>query len=205
MHLNSATLLEANQLSCRRLWTNLSFVLPAGGLLQISGDNGSGKTSLIKILCGLMPPHNGQVLWQQQNIAANGEEYCADLIYIGHKNGIKDDLTPLENLQFAAALHTGKPLHSPKKALSTVGIDARRQLCRHLSAGQKRRTALARLLLNRARLWFLDEPLSALDVAGQQILAQLLGAHLSGGGGAILATHQPVGVAATQTLRLCAP
>ena len=92
-----------------------------------------------------------------------------------------------------------------QKALSTVGIDTRRQLCRHLSAGQKRRTALARLLLNRARLWFLDEPLSALDVAGQQILAQILGAHLSGGGGAILATHQPVGIAATQTLRLCAP
>lgn len=186
-------LLEAKNLYLKRLWTNLSFVVRAGSMLQIVGDNGAGKTSLIKILCGLLAPDRGRVLWRRQNIRQAAEDYCADLIYIGHKDALNGELTPLENLRFAAALHNSTPAVSPARSLAQFGLAGDDGLCRELSAGQRRRTTLARLLLNHARLWFLDEPLTALDAAGRRILGDLVAAHLSAGGAVVMATHQPPG------------
>ena len=201
-----SVLLEAKNLCLRRLWSNLSFTLRAGGMLQIVGDNGAGKTSLIKILCGLLMPDRGRVLWQRQNIRQAAEDYHADLIYVGHKDGLRGELTPLENLHFAAALHNSALATSPAHSLAQFGLAGGDTLCRELSAGQRRRTALARLLLNRARLWFLDEPLTALDAAGRRTLGGLAAAHLAAGGAVVMATHQPPGwMMESQILRLQRP
>ncbi|MGI9296613.1 MAG: cytochrome c biogenesis heme-transporting ATPase CcmA [Gammaproteobacteria bacterium] len=194
--------MEAKHLSLERLWTNLSFVLRPGGMLQITGANGAGKSSLLAVLCGLAAPDRGEVSWRRQNIRDAAEDYFSDLIYVGHKNGIKEDMTPLENLRVVAAFRCGAPLFSPERALEKTGLSGVRALCRHLSAGQKRRAALARLLLHRAALWFLDEPRAGLDADGRRVLDDIVAAHLSTGGVAVTATHHPDAVAGAQILRL---
>ncbi|MGU9952283.1 MAG: cytochrome c biogenesis heme-transporting ATPase CcmA [Gammaproteobacteria bacterium WSBS_2016_MAG_OTU1] len=201
---DETALLEAKNLSIKQLWTEVSFAVQTGAALQITGANGAGKTSLLRVLCGLMPPDKGAVFWQKQNIRRAGVDYFADLIYVGHKNGIKDDLTPLENLQLAAALHNSPPAISPAAALAKVGLDiSGEKWCRYLSAGQQRRVALARLLLNRARLWMLDEPLVCLDDDGRQILGEMVAAHVANGGSAIMTSHQtPAWQVPLQTLSL---
>ena len=198
-----APLLEVNDLGCGRLWARLSFVLRAGGMLQITGANGAGKTTLIRVLCGLANPDCGEVLWRRQNIFAAADDYRADLLYVGHRDGIKNELTPMENLSFAAALHDSPPLMTPQAALQKVGIQNGDKPCGQLSAGQKRRTALARLLINRATIWFLDEPLTALDDDGREMLGGLVSAHLADGGAAVVATHQQLPEwSSAQTMRL---
>ncbi|MBE8159058.1 MAG: cytochrome c biogenesis heme-transporting ATPase CcmA [Betaproteobacteria bacterium] len=200
---DDAPLLEAKNISLARLWAGVSFALRGGEMLHITGKNGAGKTSMLKILCGLAAPDGGEVLWRQKNIRRAAEEYCADLAYIGHKDGVKDDCTPLENLRFAAAMQCADAALAPAEALEKIGLLETGKLCRQLSAGQKRRTALARLLISRARLWFLDEPLSALDDSARQILGEIAAAHLAGGGGIVVATHQETDWAgAAKTLRL---
>lgn len=199
---DGAPLLEAKNLSLERLWTNLSFALHPGGLLQITGDNGAGKSSLLAVLCGLVAPSRGEVSWRRRNIRAAAEDYFADMVYIGHKNGIKDALTPLENLRIAAALRCGAPLLPPHRALEKIGFAEADKLCSQLSAGQKRRVALARLLLNCATLWFLDEPYAGLDSDGRLALDEILAAHLSAGGVAVMATHHPEARPSAQILRL---
>lgn len=186
-------LLQAENLSLETLWTNLSFTLLPGCLLQITGANGAGKSSLLKTLCGLIAPDGGTVFWRKQNIDDAADSYRADLLYVGHKNGIKDALTPLENLQYAASLQDNPPLLSPQEALTTTRLSAHafEELCARLSAGQKRRVALARLLLHRAGLWFLDEPAAGLDDAGRELLGQMVREHLSSGGAVVAAVHQP--------------
>lgn len=198
---NGAPVLEAQNLSLERLWQNLSFAVRPGEMLQITGANGAGKSSLLRTLCGFVSSDGGEVRWRRQNIADAAEEYHADLIYVGHKNGIKEELTPLENLRFAAAMRCGAPFLSPARALEKIGLADVAAPCRRLSAGQKRRVALARLLLHRAALWFLDEPAAALDEDGGAILQSVTAAHLAAGGAAIVATHQPTADAA-KTLRL---
>ncbi|WP_153115963.1 cytochrome c biogenesis heme-transporting ATPase CcmA [Rhodocyclus tenuis] len=195
-------MLEASNLECvrgeRRLFAGVGFRLDAGELLSLQGANGSGKTSLLRMLCGLTAPAAGEIRWRGQATAKLGGEFRAELCYLGHHNAIKEELTPLENLLTSARL-AGEPLAEDNAldALETVGLAGREDLaCRYLSQGQKRRVALARLVHERRALWILDEPYVALDVAAVDMVAGLIGAHLQRGGLAVLTTHQPVAVAA---------
>lgn len=199
-------MLEGLELECvrgeRRLFSGLSFTLSAGQLLHLSGENGSGKTSLMRILCGLHTPHAGAVRWKGRPIASLDQNYHRDLAYIGHLNGIKDDLTPLENLAVAATL-AGMTVGADRLlgALFTFGVSACADLpLRYLSQGQRRRVALARLALSQTRpLWVLDEPFNALDSAAVTQLRNLLAAHVGAGGMVVLTTHFDLALKGVQT------
>jgi heme exporter protein A len=201
--------LAASELECvrgdRRLFAGLSFAVPPGGGLLVQGANGAGKTSLLRIAVGLAAPVHGDVTWDGQPIRALGPAYRRELRYCGHPNALKDDLTAVENVRAAAAL-AGRPITSDaaRAALARVGVDEAADLpARSLSQGQKRRTALARLALDRARLWVLDEPLAALDAGGAEWLAGMLDVHLAGGGMALVTSHQPLATrTALATLKL---
>ena len=195
-------MLEVLDLECvrgeRRLFAGVGFRLQAGELLSLQGRNGSGKTSLLRMLCGLSPVAAGEIRWRGEPIGKLGESYRSELCYLGHHNAIKDELTPLENLLASArladeALDEGCALD----ALERLGLAGRADLaCRYLSQGQKRRVALSRLCHERRALWVLDEPYVALDAAAIELVAGLIGDHLQRGGLAVLTTHQPVEVAA---------
>ena len=202
-------MLEARHLECtrgeRRLFTGLSFKLGRGQLLRVAGANGSGKTSLLRIMCGLVAPSAGELRWNGNPIRAEREEYSRNLVFVGHLNALKDDLTALENLQVSAAL-AGKPADAERMlaALERFGVAHCAELpSKVLSQGQRRRVALARLALAPAApLWILDEPFSALDVAAVVELERLLASHLASGGMVVLTTHQEVQVVAHAVLRV---
>ena len=203
-------MLIAQGLACLRgdrlLFKNVGFELDAGGLMYVLGENGSGKSSLLRMLCGLLMPEDGTVFWDKKKIKENAESYLSNLTYVGHLNGLKDDLTALENLCMSAR-SAGNEVTDDKAlaALRAIGIERCANLpARVLSQGQKRRVALARLWLAEGKLWILDEPFAALDIASVGVLATRLGEHLTNGGMAILTTHQDVAISAqsTQTLRL---
>ena len=195
-------MLEAIDLECtrgdRRLFAGIGFRLDDGELLSVQGKNGSGKTSLLRMLCGLSPTASGEIRWRGQPIDQLGEDYRRELRYLGHHNAIKDELTPLENLLASAALADEMlDENAALEALERVGLGGREDLpCRYLSQGQKRRVALARLVHERRALWVLDEPYVALDAAAITLVAELIGTHLQRGGLAVLTTHQAVEVAA---------
>ncbi len=199
-------MLEALDLECvrgeRRLFSGLSFTVSSGQLVHLSGENGSGKTSLMRILCGLHTPYNGSVRWKGRPIASLDEDYHRDLVYVGHLNGIKDELTPLENLAIATTL-SGISADADRRfdALSAFGVAACADLpVRYLSQGQRRRVALSRLALADDRpLWILDEPFNALDSAAVAQLRQLLSAHVGGGGMVVLTTHLDLAVEGVET------
>ncbi|MCY4325391.1 MAG: cytochrome c biogenesis heme-transporting ATPase CcmA [Betaproteobacteria bacterium] len=170
----------------------VSLQVESGQLLQVTGANGCGKTSLLKILCGLITPDRGEVRWNDSSIWRLASGYRAQIAYVGHKDGIAGDLTPLENLEFAAAI-AGEPAADVQPALRKWGLDRQDRPCRLLSAGQRRRLALARLELLPAKLWILDEPLTVLDEAGKQLLGESIEQHTTDGGCAIMATHQQPG------------
>jgi heme exporter protein A len=190
-------MLEAIELQCerghRRLFDRLSFALSAGQCTHIVGDNGAGKTSLLRILCGLLRPTLGEVHWHGRRIERARDEYGADLVYVGHLNGVKDDLTAAENVRTWAAL-AGLSVDTDQvaQALRLLAIEQFAQWpAGHLSQGQKRRIGLARLAIARqARIWILDEPFNALDRHGVETLNRLIAEHVDGGGGVILTTHQ---------------
>ena len=195
-------MLEADNLEClrgeRRLFAGLGFRLAAGELLYLQGRNGSGKTSLLRMLIGLLPPEAGEIRWKGESIRALGEEFRADLCYLGHLNAIKEELTPLENLLAAARL-ADEELSEDEAldALEQVGLAGREDLAaKYLSQGQKRRVALARLVKEQRPLWILDEPFVALDAAAVDWLAGIISAHLQRGGLAVMTTHQPVDIPA---------
>lgn len=201
-------MLEISNLTCARgdhmLFSGLSFSLSAGELLQIEGANGSGKTSLLRTLCGFMMPAQGEIFWRGQNIRDLDEEYYAEMIYLGHLNAIKDELNALENLRISAGL-AGYAVDDKQiiAALRRMGLRGRETLpVKVLSQGQRRRVALARLLLGHAPLWILDEPLTALDVGAVGLMQELIGEHLAGGGMVIYTTHQPLDVPGVVTRRL---
>lgn len=182
----------------RRLFAGLGFRLAAGELLFLQGRNGAGKTSLLRMLLGLLPPEQGEIRWRGQPIRKLADEYRADLCYLGHLNAIKEELTPLENLLATARL-ADEDLSEDDAldALEQVGLAGREDLaCKYLSQGQKRRVALARLVKERRPLWILDEPFVALDVAAVDWLAGLISGHLQRGGLAVMTTHQPVAIPA---------
>ena len=203
-------MLEADNLECvrgdRRLFKGVGFRLEAGELLFLQGKNGAGKTSLLRMLIGLLPPESGQIQWKGRPIRSLADEFRADLCYLGHLNAIKEELTPLENLMAAARLAEEElPEDDALDALEQVGLAGREDLaCKYLSQGQKRRVALARLVKEKRPLWVLDEPLVALDLAAVAWLAGLIGAHLQRGGLAVMTTHQLVDIpaGAVKELRL---
>jgi len=192
------SILSAHGLACERgerlLFKNLGFELAEGEALLVRGANGHGKTSLLRILCGLSSPAVGEVRWRGQPIASEHEQYCREMAYVGHVNGIKDDLTPMENLRLAAALD-GRELDMPTAvaALEQVGLSRCLDFpARVLSFGQRRRVALAGLMTAGALLWILDEPLTGLDVHGVAMVEKLIRDHVGAGGMAIMTTHQPL-------------
>lgn len=192
------SLLEARSLACirgdRHLFSQLDLQAPAGTLLHIQGENGSGKSTLLRSLCGLYQPAEGTVLWNGEAISKQREDFHRELFYLGHKPAIKEELTALENLHSASRLH-GHPASESEaeEALNRIGLGGFEDVpCRQLSQGQKRRVALARLALTRARLWILDEPFSALDYEACDTLQQQIATHLQRGGITLLTTHQQV-------------
>jgi len=187
-----------------KLLENLSFSVNEGGLLLVSGPNGSGKTSLLRLLCGISTPDEGKISWNGRGICDLGEDYYRVMMYLGHLGGIKDDLTAIENLRISCAL-AGNEIDEgqAKEALERIGLMGREMLpARVLSQGQRRRVALARLLVTHTKLWILDEPLTALDVTAIDMIRQLLEHNLSRGGLVVMTTHQEIEVAAVTTQHL---
>jgi heme exporter protein A len=194
--------LEADSLDCARggraLLRGLSFALAGGELLRVAGANGSGKTSLLKILCGLLMPDAGEVRWQGTPIRQLREDYSRHLVYLGHALAVKDDLSAAENLSIACALagRSASPQQA-REALESYGLPADGVAIRRLSQGQRRRAALARLLLSAdAPLWLLDEPFAALDAAAARFTEELIANHVAAGGAAVYTTHQEANIGA---------
>ena len=190
--------LRAHSLTCvrgeRTLFTGLSFEVISGEWLHIRGENGIGKTSLLRILAGLSKPAAGSIDWNNCSIEADPSEYHRNLLFLGHRDSLKEDLTALENLEIATALD-GVQISTDDAllALHRFGLRGREDLpVNCLSAGQKRRVLLARLLLRKAKLWILDEPFNALDVHAVEMLSELISEHIEAGGMAIMTSHQEI-------------
>ena len=191
----TSPLLEAVALACERDWRMLfedfELRLASGDMLQISGPNGSGKTSLLRLLAGLMQPTAGEIRLNGQPLSGQRTELASNLLWIGHAAGIKDLLTAEENLSWLCALHRPASREAIWAALAAVGLKGFEDVpCHTLSAGQQRRVALARLWLSDAPLWILDEPLTAIDKQGVATLINLFEQHAEQGGMVLLTTHQ---------------
>lgn len=194
-------MLKAQGLGCvrgsRQLFGDLSFSLHPSELLHIQGPNGSGKTSLLRILTGLSRPESGEIFWQGDNIREVREAYASSLLYLGHQPAVKDDLSAAENLEYAVRIAGIEPSRKKlEESLDAVGLGTRqRLLARFLSQGQRRRLSLARLWLEQRSLWILDEPFTALDVQATLLLEARLEGHLAEGGMVVLTTHQSPAIA----------
>jgi heme exporter protein A len=178
----------------RRLITGLGLELAQGELLHVRGPNGCGKTTLLRALCGLLLPQEGEILWNGETIRGLGEELTRDVVYLGHLNGIKHELTAIENLRVAATLDgdavTDEAIWGALERIGLAGFEDLPTMV--LSQGQKKRVALARLLLSGARLWILDEPFVALDVKAVALLESLIVEQVAAGGMVVMTTHQEV-------------
>ncbi|MCY9845645.1 cytochrome c biogenesis heme-transporting ATPase CcmA [Vibrio caribbeanicus] len=190
-------MLEVSQLTITKgeytLFDALSFAISPGELVQIEGRNGTGKTTLLRLLIGLGQYDKGLIQWKGATIRSNREEFHQDLLYIGHQTGIKPELTAFENLAFFCSMQRTTKLGNQEiyDALLKVGLVGKEDIpVAKLSAGQQRRAALARLWLSEQILWILDEPLTAIDKQGMQILESLFIQHTSKGGIVVLTTHQ---------------
>ncbi len=188
----------------RRLFASVSFALDSGDWLHVQGENGAGKTTLLRTLVGLSPPDAGSIRWRGTDTRECADPFRRAFVYLGHASALKDELTPLENLRLALAVDgLGAEEADLLEALRRIGLQGREDLpCRALSAGQKRRVLLARLLLRTADLWVLDEPFSALDASGIELLGTMIASHLERGGIAVMTSHQNLPLPACQELAL---
>jgi heme exporter protein A len=189
--------LEARALECIRgnrvLFRDLELRVQAGQVVQVAGANGSGKTSLLRLLCGLGVPTGGSIRWGGEEIDKIRSDYLSRVTYVGHLPGIKLDLTPGENLNMDRALNRSTANTEPRQILERLGLwSFRTTPCRHLSAGQKRRVALARLLIRHSALWFLDEPFTAIDQNGIGDLVRVISDFVRTGGMVVMTSHQTV-------------
>jgi heme exporter protein A len=201
-------MLSAHGLTCvrgdRRLFAQLDLAVNPGEWLHVRGENGAGKTSLLRLLAGLSQPAEGEIRWCGQPIQASDSTYRHNLLFFGHHGALKEDLTALENLGFSAAMD-GATFGEAEAlaALYKFGLKGREELpVRVLSAGQKRRVMLARLALRKAPLWVLDEPFTALDVKAVDLLSQLITDHVAGGGMAVLTSHQTMPIPGGRVVQL---
>jgi len=198
---------EGSSLQCRRggrvVFDGLDFTLEAGGLLLLTGRNGAGKSSLLRLMAGLLPPASGTLSWDGEPVAEDAEAHRARLRYVGHLDALKPALTAAENLSFWAGLSGTAQDGVALAALDAIGLKALADLpARFLSAGQKRRVNLARLALAPAGLWLLDEPATALDAETTERLRALIARHRDGGGMAVISTHGDLGLPGARTLDL---
>jgi len=189
--------LEVSGLECIRqdiiLFQDVNFKLHSGDLLQVDGLNGSGKSSLLRLLAGLMQQNAGEIIWQGKDISICRYEYQQEISYIGHLNGVKDALTALENLQVMVALAGSMPEFPLSNALDQLELAGMDDVpLSRMSAGQRRRVALARLLVTKAIIWLLDEPFTSLDASGKLVIERLIAEHCARGGIIIFSTHQPM-------------
>lgn len=194
MDSNSTIRLEGRNLSCirddRELFSGLGFSVALGQVLLLEGNNGSGKTSLLRIICGFREPDTGEVLWSGETVPHS--QYFSDMAYVGHLDGIKKELTVLENLRLALALGQAGAL-SIQQALEKVHLSGYDDtLIQALSAGQKRRLSLARLLITRNVLWVLDEPFTSLDKQGIVLVESLMAEHCKQGGMMVMTSHHDI-------------
>ena len=201
-------MLEVQKLTCvrgtRLLFQNLNFIATPGELIELRGPNGSGKTSLLRILCGLSSPAAGEVRWNGENIRKLGEEYFGAVAYLAHRNAVKDEFSPIENLRISGGV-AGNSLSraQAEEVLERVGLRERQNLpARVLSAGQRRRLALTRLVISNAKLWLLDEVLTSLDDDAVRLSRQFITDHLKNRGMAIIATHVDLNLSAERVQRI---
>jgi len=206
----TAAHLEILDLACTRgdrpLFTGLRERVASGELLHVAGSNGSGKTTLLRTLCGLSRPAAGEIRWRGASVRLLGDQYRAELAYVGHKDGVQGELTAAENLE---ALSCGTAPSAAERrrridaALERLGLAAYAPYpAKLLSQGQRRRLALARLLVQPKPLWLLDEPFTALDAASCRLVAALVSEHLAGGGIAVLSSHQAFDISAAEVKRV---
>ena len=200
--------LQASNLAVFRgehcLFAGLNLAVGRGQVLQVSGDNGSGKTTLLRGLCTFVPLEEGSVSWRGVTLPEKRDQFFSELTYIGHHEGLKGDLSVIENLQASASL-SGADSSLIPASIDRVGLSVQAELpCRALSAGQRRRVTLARLLVAQTPLWILDEPLTSLDVHGKALVESLITEHVGNGGIVVYTTHQPLtlGDCDVQVLRL---
>jgi heme exporter protein A len=188
----------------RHVLKGLSLGVRPGELMHVSGPNGTGKTTLLRVVSGLLRPENGSVAWQGRSIAASAAEYQSVLAYASHEPALKSDLTALENLRFTVGLKRRVTSAELRSSLERTGVAGCADLpARVLSAGQRRRVAMARVLAFRAALWLLDEPFTNLDASGSSLLSALLAEHVKEGGVALVVAHHDLNVAAlTRQLEL---
>ena len=194
---SGADALRGQALSCQRnerlLFENLQVRVGRGEILQIDGSNGSGKTSLIRILCGLAQASEGEVYWNGRDIHSYRSEFLRDLVYVGHMNGIKTDLSLLENMRIARALSVKGNQRNFEDVLDQLGLlEHADVVAAKLSSGQKRKLALSRLLITDCKLWILDEPLNSLDENSKVVVTEFIKQHVVNGGSLVLTTHEAI-------------
>ena len=201
-------ILEARAITCvrgeRELFSGLNLQVFAGECLHIRGENGVGKTSLLRLLTGLSPPDKGQILWDGKSIKEDARSYRRKLLFLGHRDALKEDLTAIENLRMYAAID-GVALSEEDafKSLRRFGLRGREDLpVNFLSAGQKKRVLMARMVSRNAQIWILDEPFNALDVRAVQELQEVISEHLASNGSVVLTSHQPLSMVNLRALDL---
>ena len=198
---------SAKSLVCKRngktIFRDVNFAMQAGDMLLVTGINGSGKSSLLRQLAGLLPISAGEIQWNEKNIADDTSNYQQNLQFIGHLEGLKPELTVLEMLNYWCVLRGQKTPDNLTEILTSFNLEnLLNQPVRRLSAGQKRRLSLTRLLLNPAKLWLLDEPATALDTASTEKLVKVINQHCASGGMAVIVTHHDIGLKPTQNFHL---
>lgn len=203
----NAFLLEISGLECWRgdrcLFDSFGLSLRPGQAMQITGANGSGKTTLLRVICGLTRPDEGEIRWRGQPSDASALQFRSEILYLGHENGLKLELSPVENLRALRDI-AGRPRAvAPEQGLARLGLgDFAHRPVRTLSSGQRRRVALARMTLVDACLWLFDEPFTALDDDGMARVNRLLDEHLAGGGSVLFTSHSPVSLSSGAPARI---